>query len=111
MKTLKTYALIAAATTAFAGAANATIFNMGVEEEGVEVVSIDGVNAPLGSELTMYDYTYGEQGEELGSVALAGPSIDVRVQLDGRADGDLLAVLTGPAGNIIDTKVVMIDDN
>jgi len=108
---MKTFALIAATTTVLATASNATIFNMGVEEEGVEVVQIDGVNAPSDSMLTMYDYTFGEQGEILGSKTLAGSEINIRIDLDSGASGDMLAVLTGPTGMIIDTKVVNVDDN
>jgi len=111
MNSFKAFALAAVATTAFASMSNATIFDIGVEQEGVEVVTIDGVNAPAGSELTLFDYRLGTQGEEKGSVTLAGSRVNLRVGLDGQAKGDLLAVLTGPSGNILDTHIVEVDDN
>ncbi len=111
MTSIKSFALIAAAATAFATASNATIFDFDIEQENVEVVTLDGVSAPAGSQLVIYDYRLGTQGEEKGSVDLAGSRVNLRVQLDGRAQGDLLAVLTGPSGEVLDTHFIEVDDN
>ena len=101
--TIKTIALAAAASVAFASTASADAFSFNNNIEGA-TAELGQVTASGAGVVSLYDFHGGVQGALLGTEEVAaGANFDVRVNLGQRAINDVVAVLTVD-GQIVDTQ-------
>lgn len=97
MKTLTAAALIAMAsgTASFAANMDYNYIMPGKIQSLNSTVSLEVVRASAPGTVTVYDYSNGTQGAELGSASVnAGANADVKVELSANTASKALVVLT-----------------
>lgn len=90
----KSIALAAAAVALTATTASANAFGIGESQPSKSVVELELVIADAPGTVEVYEYSFGQPGELLGTTeVMAGANADVRVNVGNSIKHDIVAVL------------------
>lgn len=102
-------ALTAVLGSATAAAAETSYFSLGNTKDASTVMELDLVRSAADGQVVIREYIGGETGEVLGTAPVyAGANNDVRVFLDTRPVGDVIAILQS-GDEVLATKEIDIN--
>lgn len=108
-RTLIPLALVVATAIGSGALANGASFGFQGVQDASTILTVDTLQTPTDAVIEIYDYRLGEMGVLLASQpVLAGADKDLRVKLDLKPAGDVIAVLRAPSGAVLAQRVLPI---